>query len=60
MQLALTQANVKAQESGEYHAADLMSHKIKMHMERKNRKSLTYAKPDDDKKALLYKHYKTI
>jgi hypothetical protein len=29
-------------------------------MERQNKKSLTYAKPEDDKKALLYKHYKTI
>ena len=59
-ELALSQANVQAQEDGEYHAADIMSHKIKMHMEAQNRQSLTYIDSNDDKKDLMYKHYKTI
>lgn len=59
-ELSLEQANVKRQENGEYHAADLLSHKIKMHMQAENRKSLTYAQAEDSKKDLLYKHYKTI
>jgi hypothetical protein len=34
-------------EDGSYHPSDLMAHKLREHLERENRKALTFLQPED-------------
>lgn len=47
-------------ENGGYHPQDVMSIKLKEHLESENRKALTFLKKEDDKLEILFKHYETI
>ena len=51
---------VQEMDNGGYHPQDLMSIKLKEHLESENRKALTFLKKEDDKLEILFKHYETI
>lgn len=51
---------VQEMDNGGYHPHDLMSTKLRDHLESENRKALTFLKKDDDKLEILFKHYETI
>lgn len=47
-------------EDGTYHPHDLMTHKIREHVEKENRKALAFLDSKDSKIEMLYKHYQVI
>lgn len=52
--------NIKKQQDGTYHPADIMAHKLQIHIEEQNRKSLTFFVEQDSKKDLLFKHFSSL
>jgi hypothetical protein len=37
-----------------------MAHKLREHLEKENRKAMTFIDPEDDKLEMLFKHYMVI
>ena len=60
LELTAELKNIKKQEDGTYHPADLMAHKIQIHMEHENRNALTFLDKEDTKLDMLFKHYESL
>lgn len=60
IELSAKKARVDKMEDGSYHPSDLMAHKLREHLERENRKSLTFLYAEDEKLEMLFKHYMVI
>ena len=60
LEMIVRKNKVEEMEDGGFHPQDLMSTKLRDHLETENRKALTFLKKDDDKLEILFKHYETI
>lgn len=60
LELTAQLKNIRKLEDGTYHPADLMAHKIQIHVEEENRRSLTFVKKEDSKAEILFKHYESL
>lgn len=60
VELMAQKSRVQKLEDGTYHPHDLMAHKIREHLEKENRKSLTFLDQKDSKIEMLYKHYQVV
>ena len=60
LELSAQLKNIQKLEDGTYHPADLMAHKIQIHLEEENRRALTFLEKSDDKLTILFKHYETL
>ena len=47
IELSAKKSRVEQMEDGSYHPSDLMAHKLREHLERENRKALTFLQPED-------------
>ena len=60
LELSAKKSQLQKLEDGTYHPHDLMNHKLREHIEKENRKSLTFLDKHDSKLEMLYKHYQVI
>ncbi len=60
IELSAKKSRVNQLEDGSFHPADLMAHKLREHLEKENRKAMTFIDPEDDKLEMLFKHYMVI
>ena len=60
VELMAQKSRVQKLEDGTYHPHDLMAHKIREHLEKENRKSLTFLDQKDSEIEMLYKHYQVV
>lgn len=60
IELLAQKSRIQQLEDGTYHPHDLMTQKIREHLEKENRKSLAFLDSKDSKIEMLYKHYQVI
>lgn len=60
LELSAETKNIQKLDDGTYHPLDLMAHKIQVHIEEENRKSLSFLLDSDSRFNILYKHYETL
>lgn len=60
LELTAQLKNIKKMDDGTYHPADLMAHKIQIHIEEENRRALTFIDTKDSRSEILFKHFESL